>query len=121
MSDPTRVAVSVDFVRACSRLGPPHREAVRPVMSALQRDPSLWNYDVATLDGADEMRGIRITPDCWAVVQPSGTGLVLHRVGAPQAAAEWARQHVVHSRRARSSTGNGPGPRRIAYLSRLCN
>ena len=94
MSDLSRVAISVDFVQAYSRLDPPHREAVRPVMSAMQRDPSLWNYDVATLDGADEMRAIRITPDCWAVVQPSGAGLVLHWVGSPQAAAEWARSHV---------------------------
>ena len=94
MSDLYRVAISVDFVQAYSKLGPPQREAVRPVMSALQRDSSLWNYDVATLDGADEMRAIRITPDCWVVVQQSGTGLVLHWVGAPQAAAEWARSHV---------------------------
>ena len=94
MSDLNRVAVSVNFMQAYSRLGPPHREAVRPVMSAMQRDPSLWNYDVATLDGADEMRAIRITPDCWAVAQPSGTGLVLHWVGPPQGAAEWARSHV---------------------------
>ena len=77
MSDLNRVAISVDFVQAYSKLGPPHREAVRPVMSELQRDPSLWNYDVVKLEGADEMRAIRITTDCWAVVQPSGTGLVL--------------------------------------------
>lgn len=94
MSDLSRVAISVDFVQAYSRVSPSHREAVRPVMSALRRDPSLWNYDLATLDGADEMRAIRITPDCWAVVQPSGAGLVLHWVGSPQAAAEWARSHV---------------------------
>ena len=94
MSNLSRVAISVDFVQAYSRLGSPHRQAVRPVMSAIQKDPSLWRYDVATLDGADEMRAIRITPDCWAVVQPSGTGLVLHWVGAPQAAAEWAKSHV---------------------------
>ena len=94
MSDLNRVAISVDFVEAYSRLGSPHRQAVRPVMSAIQKDPSLWRYDVATLDGADEMRAIRITPDCWAMVQPSGTGLVLHWVGTPQAAKEWATSHV---------------------------
>lgn len=94
MSKLNRVAISVDFVEAYSRLGSSHRQAVRPVMSELQRDPSLWRYDVAALDGADEMRAIRITPDCWAVVQPGGTGLVLHWVGPPQAAKEWARSHV---------------------------
>ena len=36
MSDLSRVAISVDFVQAYGRLGPAHREAVRPVMSALQ-------------------------------------------------------------------------------------
>ena len=94
MSDVSRVAISVDFVEAYSRLGSPHWQAVRPVISALQKDPSLWRYDVAKLDGAEEMRAIRITPDCWAVVQPGGTGLVLHWVGMPQAATEWARSHV---------------------------
>ena len=94
MADLNRFAMSVAFVEAYGKLRPRQKQAARTAMTAIQRDPLLWNHDVRSLDGADEMQAIQIASDCWAVVQPSGAGLVMHWIGTPAAATEWARNHV---------------------------
>ena len=94
MADVGRFAVSSDFVDAYSRLRPPLTRSVLLMLESLHRDPSIrsWHSDPSPLEG--DMQAFPVTADCWAVIQRFDAGMVMHWIGSPQGARDWALDHV---------------------------